>query len=99
MTSRATPTSTSIRPILSKDENQSEKEEAAKEDQNEEGSEVEADEQHEVPVAGEEFEVRKPQIGRRPPVPTKAEIKDHFPLHLSADIMSRARPGSGSTSW
>ena len=33
------------------------------------------------PAAGEDFEVRKPRIGRRPDMPTKADIDAHFPLH------------------
>ena len=74
VTSRATPTSTSIRPIPSKDEKTSDKDEEAKQEKNEERSEVEAGERHEVPVTGEEFEVRKPRIGEGPFVPTKAEI-------------------------
>ena len=34
------------------------------------------------PEAGEDFEVRKHKIGRRPTLPTKAEINEHYPLHL-----------------
>ena len=30
----------------------------------------------------EEDEVRVPRVGRRPELPTKAEIAEHFPLHL-----------------
>ena len=30
-----------------------------------------------------EGEVRKPRIGRRPLLPTKAEIEEHYPLHLN----------------
>ena len=30
----------------------------------------------------EEGEVRKPRIGRRPLLPTKADIEEHYPLHL-----------------
>jgi hypothetical protein len=35
-----------------------------------------------VPQAGSDFEVRKHKIGRRPILPTKAEIEEHYPLHL-----------------
>ena len=83
VTRRASPTSTSVRPILSKDEKTSDKDEEAKEDNHEEGGEAEVDEQLAVPVAGEESELRKPRIGRRPLVPTKAGIEDHFLLHLT----------------
>ena len=31
---------------------------------------------------GEDFEVRRHKIGRQPVLPTKAEIEEHFPLHL-----------------
>ena len=34
-----------------------------------------------VPEAGEEF--RQPKVGRRPMAPTKAEIDEHYPLHLN----------------
>ena len=30
-----------------------------------------------------EYEVRKPRIARRPLLPTKAEIDEHYPLHLN----------------
>ncbi len=30
-----------------------------------------------------EFEVRKPRIARRPLLPTKAEVDEHYPLHLN----------------
>ena len=36
-----------------------------------------------VPVVSEEFEVRRHNIGRRPVLPTKAVIAEHFPLHLN----------------
>ena len=29
-----------------------------------------------------EDEIRRPKIGRRPVLPTKAEVDEHFPLHL-----------------
>ena len=39
-----------------------------------------------VPEAGQadrpEYEARKHQIARRPVLPTKAEIDEHYPLHL-----------------
>ena len=34
-----------------------------------------------VPEAGEE--VRQPKVGRRPMAPTKAEVDEHYPLHLN----------------
>ena len=34
-----------------------------------------------VPEASEE--VRQPKVGRRPMAPTRAEIDDHYPLHLN----------------
>ena len=43
----------------------------------------EADIEAEIPKPGEDFEVRKHRIGRRPMAPTKAEIDEHFPMHLS----------------
>ena len=33
-------------------------------------------------VGEDEGEMRKPRVGRRPALPTKAEIEEHFPLHL-----------------
>ena len=36
-----------------------------------------------VPEPGEDFEIRKPRIGRKPVLPTKAEVDEHFPLHLN----------------
>ena len=42
----------------------------------------EAEELPPVPEAGE-FEVRKHKVGRRPILPTKAEIEEHYPLHLN----------------
>ena len=36
-----------------------------------------------VPVPGEDFEHRKPRISRRPLARTKADIEEHFPLHLN----------------
>ena len=34
------------------------------------------------PSGGEDFEVRRHKIGRKPTLPTKAEISEHYPLHL-----------------
>ena len=36
-----------------------------------------------VPEPGEDFEIRKPRIGRKPVLPKKAEVDEHFPLHLN----------------
>ena len=45
--------------------------------------------------AGEE-EVRKPRVGRRPILPTKAEVLEHFPLHLQYRSWCRhCRAGKG----
>ena len=41
-----------------------------------------AGEVQEVPEALDGEEARRPKIGRRPVLPTKAEIDEHFPLHL-----------------
>ena len=35
-----------------------------------------------VPGAVGEEEMRKPKVGHRPVLPTKAEVDEHFPLHL-----------------
>ena len=54
------------------------------------GPDAEVDRDREVgkvvpapPGVGEGFEVRKHKIGRRPTLPTKAEIDAHYPLHLN----------------
>ena len=36
-----------------------------------------------TPAPGVHEEVRQPKIGRRPLAPTKAEIEEHYPLHLN----------------
>ena len=36
----------------------------------------------EIPVPSEPEEVRQPRVARRPVLPTKAEVEEHFPLHL-----------------
>ena len=41
-------------------------------------------------VAGEE-EMRQPKTGRRPILPTKAEVEEHFPLHLQYRSWCRHR--------
>ena len=35
------------------------------------------------PPERDENEMRKPRLGRRPMLPTKAEVEEHFPLHLN----------------
>ena len=41
-------------------------------------------------------ELRKPRIGRRPILPTKAEVMEHFPLHLQYRSWCRhGRAGKG----
>ena len=41
-------------------------------------------------------EVRKPRIGQRPILLTKAEVMEHFPLHLQSRIWCRhCRAGKG----
>ena len=35
-----------------------------------------------VPGGVGEEEMRQPKVGRRPVLPTKAEVDEHFPLHL-----------------
>ena len=69
-----TPTSTSIRPVLSKGENTADEDEEVRQKKEEEESKVEEDGSLEVPVVGDGFEVRKIRVGRRPLVPTKAGI-------------------------
>ena len=44
----------------------------------EEGEAKEEEEKEKI----EDDEVRVPRVGRRPELPTKAEIAEHFPLHL-----------------
>jgi hypothetical protein len=45
---------------------------------------------------GDEEEVRKPRVGRRPILPTKAEVLEHFPLHLQYRSWCRhCRAGKG----
>ena len=40
--------------------------------------------------------MRKPRVGRRPILPTKAEVEDHYPLHLHyGDWCSDCRAGKG----
>ena len=51
------------------------------EEANGEDEEVPDPEPGEVPVP-EPDEVRKPRVGRRPVLPTKADIENHYPLHL-----------------
>ena len=34
------------------------------------------------PTAADDIEVRKHRIARKPTLPSKAEIEEHFPLHL-----------------
>ena len=36
-----------------------------------------------VPVPDGQEEVRQPKVGRRPMAPTKAEVEEHYPLHLN----------------
>ena len=36
-----------------------------------------------IPAPEDQEEIRQPKIGRRPMAPTKAEIEEHYPLHLS----------------
>ena len=47
-----------------------------------ESRELKGEEVLPVPVA-EDDEVRQPRVGRRPQAPTKAEIEEHYPLHLN----------------
>ena len=37
---------------------------------------------HDVPEPDADAEVRRPRVARRPVLPTKAEVEEHFPLHL-----------------
>ena len=37
----------------------------------------------EPPPEAPEGEMRQPRLGRRPVLPTKAEVEEHFPLHLN----------------
>ena len=48
-----------------------------------EGEEVEKESEEREAEEVEEGEVRKPRVGRRPLTPTKAEIAEHYPLHLN----------------
>ena len=36
-----------------------------------------------APVPESHEETRQPRVGRRPMAPTKAEIEEHYPLHLN----------------
>ena len=36
-----------------------------------------------TPAPAHDEEVRQPRLGRRPMAPTKAEIEEHYPLHLN----------------
>ena len=36
-----------------------------------------------IPAPEDHDEIRQPRIGRRPLAPTKAEIEEHYPLHLN----------------
>ena len=49
----------------------------------EEGREVEDEEGKETKDDAEDGKVRKPRVGMRPALPTKAEIADNLPLHLN----------------
>ena len=49
-----------------------------------------------VPGGVGEEEMRKPKVGRRPVLPTKAEVEEHFPLHLHYRSWCRhCRAGKG----
>ena len=49
-----------------------------------------------VPGGVGEEEMRRPKVGRRPVLPTKAEVEEHFPLHLHYRSWCRhCRAGKG----
>ena len=75
----------SISPIDIKSEEDKDKE---IEDHEIEEERVEAEEEkHESevvrPPVDESGEMRRPRLGRRPMLPTKAEVLEHYPLHLN----------------
>ena len=51
-------------------------------DESEKKSEKEQEELDAEIVEIEESEMKKPRVGVRPVLPTKAEVEAHFPLHL-----------------
>ena len=66
---------------------------------------VESDDKSEIvepppePAPDEENEARRPRIGRRPMAPTKADIDEHFPLHLNyRSWCEHCRSGKGRQS-
>ena len=52
------------------------------EDRDQGVEEVEAPARVKLGAQAEDDEARMPRVGRRPLLPTKAEIEEHFPLHL-----------------
>ena len=45
--------------------------------------EIEKKDDEDIPVPDMHEEVRKPRVGRRPILPTKADLEEHYPLHLN----------------
>ena len=78
MRSERTNISNSISPV-----NQHDAEQAPAQMVNQELVETEeGDEEKGDPVPESHEETKQPRIGRRPIAPTKAEIEEHYPLHL-----------------
>ena len=67
---------TGVSPIEERDELEDDKVEAEVEEKDEEVP------VHGVPEPHHDPEVRRPRVARRPGLPTKADIEEHFPLHL-----------------
>ena len=52
-------------------------------EQEENKDEAKIEDEVEAPPEAVEGEMRRPRVGRRPILPTKAEVEEHFPLHLN----------------
>ena len=74
----------SISPVTAKsvDDLTIDKEEKDKEEDGMTGNAAESN-VVEPPPEAPEGEMRQPRLGRRPVLPTKAEVEEHFPLHLN----------------
>ena len=46
-------------------------------------AEIENKDDEDIPVPDVHDEVRRPRVGRRPILPTKADLEEHYPLHLN----------------
>ena len=73
-----------ISPIEERDElgDDQDKAESEAKEKAEREAKVEEVPVHDVPEPDPDAEVRRPRVARRPVLPTKADVEEHFPLHL-----------------